>query len=54
MSDKRLKVLEEEIAYLRKAIEKLIETKPIEIHQHHYYDYESIMSILNKNMDDYN
>ncbi len=48
MSDKRLKALEIEVAYLRKSIEKLIETKPIEIHNHYYYDYDSIKQVLNK------
>ncbi len=46
--DKRLKALETEIAYLRKAIEDLIKDRPIEIHQHYYWDYDSIKAILDK------
>ena len=52
MYDKRLKALEVEIAYLRKAIETLIKTKPIEIHNHHYYDYNTIMDIINNSIQD--
>lgn len=46
MSDKRLKALEEEIAYLRKEIENLINTRPVEIHYHYYYEFEQIKHML--------
>lgn len=46
MSDKRLKALETEIAYLRKEIETLISTKPVEIHYHYSYDYEKMKDIV--------
>ena len=46
MSDKRLKALEVEIAYLRKEIEKFITVKPVEIHYHYTYDYDKIKDIL--------
>ena len=51
MSDKRLKTLEEEVAYLRKSIDELIEQKPIEIHNHYYYEYDGIKKSLNKYFD---
>ncbi len=47
MSDKRLKALETEIAYLRKEIEKFITVKPVEIHYHYYYNPEDIKHLLN-------
>lgn len=46
MSDKRLKALEIEIAYLRKEIETLISTKPVEIHYHYHHDYGKIKEII--------
>lgn len=46
MSDKRLKALEIEIAYLRKEIEKLIEIKPVEIHYHYSYDYDKMKNLV--------
>ncbi len=46
MSDKRLKALETEIAYLRKTIEELITIKPVEIHYHYRHDYDKIKEIL--------
>ena len=51
MSDKRLKALEEEIAYLRKSIEELKNMRTTEIHYHYYYDYNSIKAVLNKYID---
>ena len=47
MSDKRLKALETEIAYLRKEIEKFVDVKPAEIHYHYYYNFEDIKHLLN-------
>lgn len=47
MSDKRLKALEIEIAYLRKEIEKFMTVKPVEIHSHYYYNPEDIKHLLN-------
>jgi hypothetical protein len=35
MIDKRLKALEEEIAYLRKSIEELKKIRTIEVHTHY-------------------
>ena len=46
MSDKRLKALEIEIAYLRKVIETFITVKPVEIHYHYTMDYNRIQEIL--------
>lgn len=46
MSDRRLKALEIEIAYLRKEIEAFVTTKPIEIHYHYTYDYGKIKETL--------
>ncbi len=54
MSDKQLKTLEESVAYLTKAIEELIKDKPIEIHTHYYYDYDSIRYLLDKYITDNN
>lgn len=51
MSEKRLKALEEEIAYLTKELKKYLEQKPVEIHYHYYYDYNSIKDILDKYID---
>jgi len=48
MEDKRLKDLETEIAYLRKSIEKLIETKPVEIHTHYNIDYDAIKQLIDQ------
>lgn len=52
MSDKRLKALEEEIAYLRKEIQELKEMKVMEFHNHYYYDYRGIKQILDKYKED--
>jgi len=48
MSDKRLKALEIEIAYLRKEIEKLtkLNLTPVEFHNHYTYDYGKMKEIL--------
>ena len=45
-TDKRLKGIETELAYLRKEIEKLIEIKPVEIHYHYSYDYKKIKDLV--------
>lgn len=42
MSDKRLKALEEEIAYLRKSIDELKEIRTVEVHTHYHYDYSGM------------
>ena len=47
MSDKRLKALETEVAYLGQKIEKLIEQKPVEIHYHYTYDHGKMKEIIN-------
>ena len=47
MSDKRLKALETEVAYLRKEIEKFVITKPVEIHSHYYYNHDDVKHLLN-------
>lgn len=47
MSDKRLKALETEIAYLRKEIEKSNLIKPIELHYHYTYDLHQIKDVIN-------
>ncbi len=54
MSDKRLRALEEEIAYLRKGIDELKKMRIMEIHTHYYYDYDNIKTILDKYIDDNN
>lgn len=46
MSDKRLKALEIEIAYLRKEIEGFVNTKPVEIHYHYHHDYGKMKEII--------
>ena len=46
MSDKRLKALEVEIAYLRKIIEEFIQDKRVEIHYHYTYDYSKMKEML--------
>lgn len=51
MSDKRLKILEEEIAYLRKSIEELKKMRIVEIHHHYYYDYDTIKHMINDHID---
>ncbi len=53
MSDKQLKVLETEIAYLRKEIEKLITEKPVEIHCHYHHDYSKIKDITDHFKDNF-
>lgn len=45
---KRLKLIEEELAYLRKEILELNSKLRPEIHYHYYYDYESILGIINQ------
>ena len=47
---KRLKLIEEELAYLRKTIEEA-NARPIEVHYHYYYDYDTILPILTKYTD---
>lgn len=47
MSDKRLKALEIEIAYLRQEIEKSNLIKPIELHNHYTYDVNQMKHIIN-------
>lgn len=47
MSDKRLKALEIEIAYLRKEIEKSNLIKSVEMHYHYTYDLDQIKRIIN-------
>ena len=46
MSDKRLKALETEVAYLSQKIEKLIEQIPVEIHYHYAHDYGKMKKII--------
>ncbi len=53
MSDERLKVLEESVAYLTKSIEELKKIRILEIHQHYYWDYESIKAVLDKYKEGY-
>jgi len=38
----RLKMIETELAYLRKAIEELKEMRTVEIHTHYYNDYSGL------------
>ena len=42
----RIKVLETEIAYLRKEIEKFMTEKTVEFHYHYTYDYDKMKEIL--------
>jgi len=48
--EKRLKALEVEIAYLRKAIEELNEQRPIEVHNHYHYDYSNMKPMVINDM----
>ena len=47
MSDKRLKALEIEIAYLRKEIEKSNLIQHVEMHYNYTYDLHQIQDIIN-------
>ncbi len=53
MHEDQLKTIEIELAYLRKSIDQLIDTKSVEIHYHYYYDYENIKHIINKALKNY-
>ena len=44
--NKRLKLIETELAYLRKIIEEFINDKRVEIHYHYSYDYEKMKDIV--------
>ncbi len=45
--NKRLKLIETELAYLRKIIEEFIQDNRVEIHYHYYYNPEDIKHLLN-------
>ncbi len=46
MSDKRLIALEKEIAHLGRELREFIDTRPVEIHYHYYYDRDNIKEVL--------
>jgi hypothetical protein len=42
----RIKALEIEISYLRKAIEEMQSERPVEIHTHYHYDYSGMKPMI--------
>lgn len=46
----RLKLIETELAYLRKIIEQYIKDKPTETHQHYHYDYSNMKPMVINDM----
>ena len=44
--NERLKLIETELAYLRKMIEEFINDKRVEIHYHYSYDYDKMKDLI--------